>query len=783
MKAKNTQRVAIDRIAALVLLNAMIFQEVLAQTHPQVLTLHQVVKRSDPIKPLAKHWDFILRKINYFPIFHIAHELLLCLSADADVHKSVFALSEMARQIVGWRASLRHDLAGRIYHRLLTDAKYLGAYYTSIPAASLLAKLALTDETSPRNWSDLKTLEGFKVADFACGTGTLLMAVADAVTDNYIRSSVENHAKLQLDKLQQVLVNDVLYGFDVLHAALHLTASTLALRVPDVPINVTHLFRVPFGESHGELGSLEFFQSAAIGGTSLFAAEADYVTGKGAKTTQSAGVPDLDLCIMNPPFTSSRQPNLLFGSVPDKERAKLQKRLKKLVRDRNLPVSITAGLAAVFTVLGDRYVKPGGRLALVVQRSALSGVSWHRTRELIRRGYDLEYVIASHEPGHWNFSDTTDISELLIVARKRVKGEAARPAGKYVNLWHNPRNAIEALTLQRLIAQSTAVPIENASGMSSLVVGPLKYGEVLAVPANLAVDMWTLPAAFAQTSLVRVLFALKNSQLMIPGESKAVKLPLRRLGDLGTLGPDPRDVYDGFYVTSTTTPYRAQWGAKSVYTLERSPNMYLEPLSKPRPGRKVLRKVDDLWPKASRVLLTQRPRLNTKAVTAIRVSHRVLADVWWPLVFKDKTNIDQREKALVIWLNSTPALVLLVGHREETQGPWVQFKKPVLENLPVLDVQALDKSAVEALASVFDAVSKRQMRPFPRMANDPVRAEIDRVVSHVLGLPSLDGLREMLSHEPIFSLTMHGLVANTSPAPTMPHDSDDEDESHEDEAV
>ena len=92
------------------------------------------------------------------------------------------------------------------------------------------------------------------------------MAAADAITDNYIRSAVQNDVRLELDTLQDVLVHDVIHGFDVLHAALHLTASTLALRVPDVPINVTHLFRVPFGDKQGQLGSLEFFRSAAIGG-------------------------------------------------------------------------------------------------------------------------------------------------------------------------------------------------------------------------------------------------------------------------------------------------------------------------------------------------------------------------------------------------------------------------------------------------------------------------------------------------------------------------------------
>ena len=761
-KAKrNAQRVGIERISALVLLNAMIFQEVLAQTHPEVRPLNQVVNAPDPIKAVEEHWDFILRHVNYFPIFHIAHELLLCLSTDADVIKTVSALSGKARQVVGWRASLRHDLAGRIYHRLLTEAKYLGAYYTSIPAAALLAKLALSEDATSPNWCDLKALQHFKVADFACGTGTLLMAAADAMTDNYIRSTVQNGAQLELDSLQDVLVHDVIHGFDVLHTALHLTASTLALRVPDVPINVTHLFRVPYGDNQGQLGSLEFFQSAAIGGNSLFAAEADYLTGRGTQTTKGATaplVPSLDLCIMNPPFTSSRQSNLLFGSLPDKERANLQKRLKKLVKDLNLPASITAGLAAVFTVLGDKYVKPGGRLALVTQRTALSGISWRRTRELISRNYDLEYVVTSHEPDHWNFSDTTKLSEVLIVARKRVAREPQRPAGKYINLWHNPRNAVEALTLQRLIATSDAAVIDAGSGVTSLTVGPLKYGEMLTVPNDLDVDDWSAPCAFAQTALVRCLFRLFKSELVQPGDAIVTKLPLTPLRQIGSLGPDPRDVYDGFEITESRTPYPALWGAKEIWQVAQAPNMHLEPLTRPREKRNVLRKTEHLWPKAGRVLLTMRPWLATKAVAAVRLPRKVLSDVWWPLVLADEQNRDQREKALVVWLNSTPALILLLGRREETRGAWVQFKKPTLEALPVLDVLTLEDRVIARLAEVFDSVAERQILPFRKMATDRVRAEIDAAVAATLGLPPLDELRELLSREPILSLSMQELT-------------------------
>src|SRR3989442_2486528 len=102
-RGREKQRVAIDRVAALVLLNAMIFQEVLAQTNRNVRNLNSVIRASDPITSLADHWNFILTEINYFPIFHIAHELLRCLSADSDVDRSIVELSWMARRIVCWR--------------------------------------------------------------------------------------------------------------------------------------------------------------------------------------------------------------------------------------------------------------------------------------------------------------------------------------------------------------------------------------------------------------------------------------------------------------------------------------------------------------------------------------------------------------------------------------------------------------------------------------------------------------------------------------------------------
>ena len=71
------------------------------------------------------------------------------------------SLANAAQRIVSLRAALRHDLMGRVYHKLLADKKYLATYYTRVPSALLLLKLALGGETFPRRWNDLNDLMDF----------------------------------------------------------------------------------------------------------------------------------------------------------------------------------------------------------------------------------------------------------------------------------------------------------------------------------------------------------------------------------------------------------------------------------------------------------------------------------------------------------------------------------------------------------------------------------------------------------------------------------------------
>lgn len=748
------QRNAANRISALILVNAMIFQEVLARQEPKVKPLQSIRARSDHVSALVDHWHFILDKINYYPIFHTACELLECLTADVTTDRAITNLVDAALKVVSWRASLRHDLAGRIYHRLLEEAKYLGAYYTSIPAATLLLKLALRPDRYECEWWDLESIGGLKIGDLACGTGTLLMAAADVIVDNHVRACVQKGTKPDLQKLHKNIVEKVIYGYDVLPSAVHLTASTLTLRNPDSPTDVTHLYRVPLGGHHNLLGSLEFIENESINGT-LFGQQPEQITGKKAMK-KSIVLPNLDLCTMNPPFTSSRQPNLLFGNVIGRE--ELQKRLRSIVKTQKLPTSITAGLGAVFVALADKNLKPNGRVAFVLPRSVLNGVAWQKTRERIARDYILEYIIVSHEPNRWNFSENTDLSEAMIVARKESSEASGHNQSVVcVNFWRQPRTAVEALNVAGFLTESSVPEVESEQGCLQLKIGSRKLGEAISVQwTRLKNSSWNFPCAFAQSELVRIFYQLLHGKIYLPGEGKAGNVALTALSNLADLGPDPRDVYDGFDLVEGKSPYPSFWGhdAEAVRKIQQSPNQYLTPVSKPKPGRH-LRKVTDLWPKAARVLIAQRPRMNTKSVIAIRVSEKVLGDVWCPVVLKHSSS--DTEKALTIWLNCTLGLLLLLGHREETQGAWIQFKKPELQAMPILDLINIGQRKLKKLAAIYDQFADRKLEPFPNMVTDHVRDEIDKAVAKALHIPDISILRNLLGREPVICVTLDRL--------------------------
>jgi len=98
---------SVSKIAGLTLTNALVFQEVLSDYEPRVKHLRQTLQESNAISAFADHWEYILNEINYYPIFHVAHLLLLAMPSNPDSDGALRALARTALDIVQQRAALR----------------------------------------------------------------------------------------------------------------------------------------------------------------------------------------------------------------------------------------------------------------------------------------------------------------------------------------------------------------------------------------------------------------------------------------------------------------------------------------------------------------------------------------------------------------------------------------------------------------------------------------------------------------------------------------------------
>ena len=245
-------------------------------------------------------YEGIILGIDYYPIFSMARDVVKELS-EVEATDVLGECATTAATLLGMGAVGRHDLAGRIFNRLIAERKLLAAFYTSIPASTLLAGLALSpNRWDGVDWESAQSISGLRVLDPACGTGTLLMAAYRQMVQNRTGAAPSRSEDTLLHK---ALVENVIIGADVVQAAIHLTAATLAAMSPSVRFEQMQLHTLRLGRDSEKkvwLGSLDWLEAPET--QSFFSTTEEQI---GAASGEGGIVqrPIADLVISNPPFT------------------------------------------------------------------------------------------------------------------------------------------------------------------------------------------------------------------------------------------------------------------------------------------------------------------------------------------------------------------------------------------------------------------------------------------------------------------------------------------------
>ena len=407
------------RMAAAIIANAMVFHERIAGMHEGIKTLDLVCSSTipNPKGETLDAWAKIL-EIDYWAVFAIGRRILQQIppAYAARILDSLFYRVE-AVSTSGIDNS--HDLTGRVFQRLVSDRKYLATFYTLPASAALLARLAVA-KMEGIDWGDVEAIGNLKVGDFACGTGALLSAVYEQIAAKHETAGGDATV------IHKAMMEDVMYGCDVLPSAVHITASTLAGLQPEISYGNSRLYPLPYGrkpDGSVKIGSLELLQSSSV--EALFYTS-DPAQPLGSEADETAvyidvEIPDqgFDLVIMNPPFTRNTTNEgetaetyagafAAFGNsltVQEEMADRLKQMASGTVYHGN------AGIASAFASLATGKLKPGGVVGLVMPLSLASGTSWVKFRQMLAKEYtDLEVISLSANSSQMAFSSDTGMA-------------------------------------------------------------------------------------------------------------------------------------------------------------------------------------------------------------------------------------------------------------------------------------------------------------------------------------------------------------------------------------
>lgn len=747
--------------AALTILMASTFYSSIYMQH-SLESLKKLIDERGPKDGLREAFERIL-SVDYREVYRIALEVLDRMPPQ--MGPMLEKIVDLAERISSKRSIFRRDFAGKVYHKVVGDwalRKGFATFYTSVPAAYLLAYLTVLD------WN-IDPLS-VKAVDFACGSGTLLVALYNALRDEYARRLFGAGQPISFEAFHKQILEKNIYGLDVLKYAVHVASTNLVLQNPEATLNDMRMYHIPLGINGNRvyLGSLELlraFETANSTTLMRFMGVDLSKVGEKASVIDVQGVGDLlkppafDIVIMNPPFTrptgrGGRAGGGMFGFIAEESvREKIKEdydRLRKAVntnlrqlcgiycepyrRDRGLTPLFNIGQAGeglLFLYLANLHVKEGGKIAFVLPKSFLSGVSWFLARTLILNKYDLEYVVVSYdgEKGY-NFSESTSLSETLIVARKRAKGEMSGGKTTFVILLRKPETSLEARALAYRVARIGRD--EGYVQVNSSAAYIHKVGRDLL--ERHAVN-WGRLAAFPSIRLIKMgIDALE-------GRIFNSMIPMIELGRIAELGIDAHQFHGCFEVIGRRAPdlLPIVHGGEEEHRMRMAinPNAYAEP--KEDKCREVYRRY------ASRLLVPDRIWVDTAHVIALYSSQPVLSNIFYAVKLRGYENDENRHKALALWLNTTWGILTILANRSETRGMWIRLKLTHWRLQPVLNVAKLGESVVKRLAEVFDRHSNKVPGRIPEQFGakpSVARVEIDRDFLEALGIRASD--RELM---------------------------------------
>ena len=735
-------------MAATIMINALVFHLSLSGRHG-IPNYNDAFFSGAPISgDFQRQWNEILT-INYWSIFKVAVDLLRGIASIDHANRALGVMSRTAERLSALGVGSSQDLIGTVFQRLIADRKYLATFYTRPESAALLAHLAIRDDG---NWDDPERVKNYRVADYACGTGTLIHAAYRRINQLHLLSGG------QPENLHAHMMKEGLTACDVLPSAVHLTASMLSSSHPTERYDGTRTIVAQYGKTEDggvSIGSLDLLASNGEVQPLIALHSGSAVTATGeqsAETTVEMPQFSQDLVIMNPPFTRSGsdwdgrrgetyQTKQFHGLSIDRG---TQTRMSKLASEygKGTCAHGYAGIASWFVALADRMVKHDGTIALVLPMTALQGSSWRKVRQLIAKHYHdvMVLTIATAKQDDQSFSADTGMAETLVLARHTKETNDQR--GLFISLNRRPRSEMEAMEIARVISRfrsrnNSQTLEEGPFGGANLVIGEEILGEM--VDAPLVGDGPWSAVGVKDFATVQSVHQLARGMLWLPrmDTSEAIDLPITSVGEIARVGMAHKDIVGSGYRTafdrikpaSSAATYPMLWN----HDAQKEKNLIVLPDSEGRVKQGRGTRASEIWATRSYAHFNADFRFNSQPLQVAFTEEPTIGGSAWPNIQFESRHL---EIAHSLWGNSTFGLICHWWHSSRQQAGRGRNTITSIRTMPTLDVTKLSEDQLQTAQTIFDELKNLDFLPANEAYRDDTRKLLDRrVLIDLLDLP------------------------------------------------
>jgi type I restriction-modification system DNA methylase subunit len=673
-------------------------------------------------------------------------------------YRLFYAVARMVSKLKAIRPqSIREELFGRLYHSTIPPEtrKNMGAFYTKPEAAKLLAILAINKANA-------------KVIDPACGSGTLLV-------EAYQRK-VRLSKSSDRNQMHKQFLEDI-YGIDVMHFAAHMTSMNLTAQDISLPLK-PHVY-----SQDGIKTLVQSVTTIKNKSKKSKSKTVDQPLTRWLETMTQEKIPhDFDVVIMNPPFTRRER-------IPAKKED-----LEKLVPE----VKGKTGYWAYFISPSDRILKQDGTLAIVIPEEFFVGRAAQSVRDYIfQNGYSIKYILRN--AAEVAFSESAHYRDYLIVLTKGSTNQTMVLTIIKKKL-EELRSNIDSLASSIIdfeatgakkteLEEATLIKIENPSKFISSHLNNLKPLVGFSSPKAFVISIELLERLEANPTLDDL---IKHKKVAIkvynPGqyatkgvETFARKLFLSKYGKPSEKTAflieekDAKKIFIKLRNTKATFEIPVSSCIPSLRTYSKVRHMDISNeeeaaiidvdaipeailrLAGLIPKNDTLKAANDISQAFEKIsgnmLLSRKIRLNSKDLywTAVISDKKLLGttSAWLMMDVKDKTIA----KSLVLYLNSTIALLQLLSFMAEVEGAWVTFHaRQIWSNIYIPTIEKMREKNHQA-AALFAKIGRKNVTSWMTRlkTHDAIQRSIDEFALELLGFEDgkeqLDNLYDSLAQE------------------------------------